>query len=569
MLSITTPGVWLADRGIGDSDDARRLARDTNDHGAQLVSDHAGRFGMFASLPLPHIDDSLREIEHAFDVLKADGICLLTSFDGKWLGHAHYAPIFEELDRRRALVYVHPTVPCGCRDLIDGIREPVIEYGTDTTRAIASLIHKNAVGRYPNVRFVFSHGGGTMPFLIERLIGGRGDLAQILANPAEPGSKLALLREFYYDTAQAANPASMGALRKVIDPSHIVFGTDYPYTTMVDHVKGLSECGAFSNEELRMIDRENGLRLLPKYRYQDDRGREDPAGVSARGSLETIMNEQRPELGAALSHLSIRSADPARLAGFFEDIYGMTRHSTGDGWKCEAPGRAFLVTDGKPNSVAFFAYAFGGGEELRRYRELLEGRAVPLGPNRSPLFDGSAFSATDPDGNVVVFGAPARPDGDTATQALAARIQHLAFRTAKMEAMLSFYRDTLGFVLSDRVEDEQGTLRACFLRTDHEHHALALFGSSETRLDHISCETRDLASLAAWADRVAAKRVPLHWGVGRHGPGNDLFFMVKDPDDNLIEISAELERVDAARPTGVWPHEQRTLNLWGTAIMRS
>ena len=138
-----------------------------------------------------------------------------------------------------------------------------------------------------------------------------------------------------------------------------------------------------------------------------------------------------------------------------------------------------------------------------------------------------------------------------------------------LERSLKFYRDDLGFVLSDRVQDEQGTLRACFLRTDHEHHALALFGSAETRLDHISCETRDIGSLAAWADRLAGRRVALHWGVGRHGPGNDVFFMVKDPDDNLIEISAELERVDAARPTGVWPHEQRTLNLWGTAIMRS
>src|SRR5882757_6979891 len=107
------------------------------------------------------------------------------------------------------------------------------------------------------------------------------------------------------------------------------------------------------------------------------------------------------------------------------------------------------------------------------------------------------------------------------------------------------------------------------MRTDHEHHALALFGSKETRLDHISSETRDVGCIVAWADRVAAKGVPLHWGVGRHGPGNDLFFMVKDPDDNLIEISAELEQCQSHRPTSVWPYEQRTLNLWGTAIMRS
>ena len=277
----------------------------------------------------------------------------------------------------------------------------------------------------------------------------------------------------------------------------------------------------------------------------------------------------RPEPGAALSHLAIRSADPLRLARFFEDIYGMARHAISGGWQCAAPGRTFLITAGKPNSTAYVAYAFEGVAALLRYRGTLEGRGVTLRPSISPLFDGPAFGVTDPDGNVVVFGAGASLDGDGAEEEHPARAQHVAFRTPNMAPMLSFYAEALGFVLSDRVEDQEGTVRACFLRTDHEHHTLALFASAETRLDHISCETRDLASLAAWADRVAAKRVPMHWGVGRHGPGNDLFFMVKDPDGNLIEISAELERVDAGRPTGVWPHEERTLNLWGTAIMRS
>jgi len=281
------------------------------------------------------------------------------------------------------------------------------------------------------------------------------------------------------------------------------------------------------------------------------------------------MRTQRSELGAALSHLSIRSADPTRLAGFFEEVYGMTRQATRDGWQCAAPGRAFLISPGRPNSVDYIAYAFNDSDALARHRETLAGRSLALGGNPSPLFGDSAFSVTDPDGNVVAFGVHASSGGDTVPDVPPARIQHVAFRTSNMESMVSFYRDVLGFVLSDRVEDDQGTLRACFLRTDHEHHALALFSSAETRLDHISCETRDIVSLTAWADRVSSKRVPLCWGVGRHGPGNDVFFMVKDPDDNLIEISAELEHVESARPTGIWPHEQRTLNLWGTAIMRS
>ncbi|MEO8755942.1 MAG: VOC family protein [Casimicrobiaceae bacterium] len=279
------------------------------------------------------------------------------------------------------------------------------------------------------------------------------------------------------------------------------------------------------------------------------------------------MNTPRPEPGAALDHLSIRSPEPLRLARFFEDVYGMARQQAGSGWHCEAPGRTFLITGGRQNSVDYLAYAFADAGDLRRYRYRVEGQRCATGPNPSPLFGDDAFSATDPDGNVVVFGT--RAPRAAVTEDLPARVQHVAFRTTRIEAMLAHYRDTLGFALSDRVQDGEGTLRACFLRSDHEHHALALFASTETRLDHLSCETRDFGSLIAWADHVAGKRIPMHWGVGRHGPGNDLFFMVKDPDDNLIEISAELERVDAARPTGVWPHEQRTLNLWGTAIMRS
>lgn len=270
----------------------------------------------------------------------------------------------------------------------------------------------------------------------------------------------------------------------------------------------------------------------------------------------------RPELGATLDHIAIRSPDPERLARFFEDIYGMARDAAGERWKCSAPGRTFLIERGTANRLAFFAYGFESESALQRHRARLA-----HGTNVSPLFDERAVSATDPDGNVVVFGL--RTVTADLDQPLPARLQHVAFRTARIDEMLAFYRDTLGFVVSDRVEDEQGALRACFLRTDEEHHALALFRSAESRFDHVSCETDDISRLIGWADRVAARRVPIHWGIGRHGPGNDVFFMVKDPDDNLVEISAELERVEASRPAGTWPHEQRTLNLWGTAILRS
>ena len=280
------------------------------------------------------------------------------------------------------------------------------------------------------------------------------------------------------------------------------------------------------------------------------------------------MNPQRPELGAELNHLCLQSSDPRRLAHFFTDTYGMDRRPIPGGWHCAAPGRAILIKSGRPNSVEFFSYAFADRGAFTEYRRRIQAGPMTLARNPSPLFEGTAFAVTDPDGNVVAFGR--RMDvTDVQADDLPARLQHIAFRTPHMERMVAFYTDMLGFVVSDRVEDAQGALRACFMRTDHEHHSLALFGSAETRLDHISSETRDVGCIAAWADRVASKRVALHWGIGRHGPGNDLFFMVKDPDDNLIEISAELERCEAERAAGVWPHEQRTLNLWGTAIMRS
>jgi catechol 2,3-dioxygenase-like lactoylglutathione lyase family enzyme len=280
------------------------------------------------------------------------------------------------------------------------------------------------------------------------------------------------------------------------------------------------------------------------------------------------VNLPRPELGAELNHVCLRSSNPLRLARFFAEAYGMDRRPIPGGWHCAAPGRAILIRSGRQNSVEFFSYAFADRGAFTDYRRRIQAGPLALARNPSPLFDGTAFAAADPDGNVVAFGR--RMDvPDAPADALPARLQHVAFRTPNIERMAAFYTDMLGFVVSDRVEDSAGTLRACFMRTDHEHHSLALFGSAETRLDHISSETGNVGELTAWADRIAARRVPLHWGIGRHGPGNDLFFMVKDPDDNLIEISAELERCDSGRPVNVWPHEPWTLNLWGSAIMRS
>ena len=181
MVSITYPGIWLG-ANVAMIEETRAMARDCNDYGRKMVADYPGRFGLFAVLPLPDVEGSLREIEYAFDTLKADGVGVLTSYGDKWLGDPAFAPVLEELNRRKAVVFTHANVPSCCtrggsgtqRYLVPGVNNNVIEYGTDTTRAIMSLVVINVNEKYPNLKFTFSHAGGTMPFLIERILGEKG-----------------------------------------------------------------------------------------------------------------------------------------------------------------------------------------------------------------------------------------------------------------------------------------------------------------------------------------------------------------------------------------------------------
>jgi 6-methylsalicylate decarboxylase len=258
MTSITTPAMrFLDDAG------ARKLARECNDYTARLVADSKGRFGMFAVMPMPYVEGTLQEIGYALDTLKADGIALLTSYGDKWLGDPAFTPVMEELNRRRAVVYTHPTTANCCGNLIPDVPDSIIEWGTDTTRTIASLVFSGAAARFHDMRIIFSHGGGTLPFLTERfqrLPQANKNLAARMPNGVE-----AELKRFYYDTAQAAHPYALASLTRLIPISQIVFGTDFPYRTAIDHVKGLTDYG-FSASDLQAIDRDNALRLLPKLR---------------------------------------------------------------------------------------------------------------------------------------------------------------------------------------------------------------------------------------------------------------------------------------------------------------
>lgn len=236
-------------------------AREANEFGARMVTDYPRRFGLWAALPLPEVDLTLKEIEYALGTLKADGFGITTSWGRVYLGDPKFTPVLEELNRRSAVVYSHPGEPACCLNLIPGLPPNPIEYGTDTTRMAMSLVVNKVPSRFPNIRFILSHAGGTAPFLIGRF---DGENSHKLDQPAPPGSTLAALRTFYYDTAATFNPAAMYATKKVMGIDRIVFGTDYPYGDTNEVVKGLVDSEIFTAEELNKVYYENARRLVPR-----------------------------------------------------------------------------------------------------------------------------------------------------------------------------------------------------------------------------------------------------------------------------------------------------------------
>jgi predicted TIM-barrel fold metal-dependent hydrolase len=226
-----------------------------------MVQDHPGRYGLFATLPMLDIDASLREIEYAFDTLKADGIGLQTNYGDKWPGDASYRAVFDELHRRKALVYFHPLVASCCARLSVGTFPAVIEVPHDTTRAVASLLLSGSFARYRDIRWLFSHAGGTVPMLTGRMdafFRFRKDIDQIAPQGVE-----AEFRRLHYDTANATHPASMAALLKVVPDTQVVFGTDYPYFTTTPQAQALENLG-LSSAQVQAIEQGNAMRLVPR-----------------------------------------------------------------------------------------------------------------------------------------------------------------------------------------------------------------------------------------------------------------------------------------------------------------
>jgi predicted TIM-barrel fold metal-dependent hydrolase len=252
MISIVQPGVWF-----GDNQQARGLARACNEYGAQMAKDHPGRFGLFAALPLPDVDGSLREIAYAFDTLKAEGIGVLTQHDGKYLGDEAFAPVWQELNRRKAIVYVHPTQPVCCTGLVKNVTVGTIEFATDSSRTIASIMFSGTAAKFPDMKWIFSHGGGTMPFLLSRFE----RLAADRKDPFMPGGPLPQLKKFYYELAQANHPGALDALLRIAPVSNVLYGSDYPFRPVSEVTEGVNQY-TFTKAQRQAIERDNALRLL-------------------------------------------------------------------------------------------------------------------------------------------------------------------------------------------------------------------------------------------------------------------------------------------------------------------
>jgi len=260
MLSVSSPGVHF-----GDDDAARGLARSVNEFAARNAQDHRGRFGTLASLPLPNVDAALEEIAYALDTLKAEGFVMLTNYRGVYLGDNKFDPIFEELSRRKAVVFMHPTSPPCWEHIALGFPRPMLEFPFDSTRAITNLILSGTLNRCPNVRIIVPHGGGTLPFLARRIA----MVSRLVPRPAGSSNLdvSGTLKRLFYDTAAATGDNSLGALLTLVDSSQIVFGSDYPFMPEAmtqGMIAELKASGLLKPEDLHAIDRDNALKLFAR-----------------------------------------------------------------------------------------------------------------------------------------------------------------------------------------------------------------------------------------------------------------------------------------------------------------
>jgi len=262
VASPSPGGDWSGDTGF-----AVKLARETNEFVADVVRDAPEHFGGFATLPLPDVDASLEEVEYAYDTLGLDGVVLYTSQGDRYLGDRSYDPFFEELDRRKAIVFIHPTtIPPGADATGLTIPFGVAEFTFDTTRAVMNMLYSGTLERYPSIRYIVSHAGGTIPYLAWRIAGA--SYLPELRDRAPKTDGLALLQKLYYDTALSTSEFVFGALKEFVPMSQVLFGSDFPYigpAVLQAERYGLENSKVLDDAARAAIDRGNALTLFPRF----------------------------------------------------------------------------------------------------------------------------------------------------------------------------------------------------------------------------------------------------------------------------------------------------------------
>jgi predicted TIM-barrel fold metal-dependent hydrolase len=259
--SISTPGVHLGDDAAG-----RTLARRVNEYLADIKRDRPDRFGGFAALPLPDVEGSLEQIEYAFDVLELDGVSIFTNAGGSYLGDSRFDPVLAELQRRGAVVFVHPTASPDPIAHTLGLPDTLLDYPVDTSRAIAKLHYSNTFARTPDVKYVFVHAGGTIPYLASRFA--IVDEMDVIPGAPERGAFADILPRLYWDTASAFSDPVLHLLRSVSGLGNVVFGTDYPYPRDAISIGGLRQLQNTSelvHGERRAVLGGSAGRLIPRF----------------------------------------------------------------------------------------------------------------------------------------------------------------------------------------------------------------------------------------------------------------------------------------------------------------
>jgi predicted TIM-barrel fold metal-dependent hydrolase len=257
LLSVTTPGLWLA-----GAREARSLARQVNEFAAEQAARHPGRFGFFATLTLPDVEGAIEAASYALDELHADGIVLLANAGGRYLGDPQFVPLYAELDQRSAVLFIHPTFPAAAGPPVaTGDPRSDVDLLAETTRSAVDLISSGVLARFTRLRVILAHAGGYLPYMAHRI-------APMCSPYGSYEAGLNVLSQYYFDIALSAGPATLAALLAFARPGHVLFGTDWPYAApaVLDHFRTQFRDFPMTQEQRDAILRGAARELFPRMR---------------------------------------------------------------------------------------------------------------------------------------------------------------------------------------------------------------------------------------------------------------------------------------------------------------